>query len=159
MWIGFQSDYRNGSMLLRKVSPEGAGARAGLQTGDRIVAVDGIPIGGEKDFYRAYANFEPGRPILIKVERECKLIECNVRLRRGSLRDLEWRDWAGIGAPVFTFILAMLIGFRRPYDPLARISAWFMASMAFDMASADYGGAPVWRQLPVALGLLLWPDG
>jgi predicted metalloprotease with PDZ domain len=58
VWIGFQSDYSNDSMLLRKVSPEGAGARAGLQTADRIVAADGIPIHGEKDFYRAYANFD-----------------------------------------------------------------------------------------------------
>ena len=75
VWIGFQSDYRNGSMLLRKVSPEGAGAHAGLQTGDRIVAVAGVPIGGERDFYRASANFEPRRPILIEVEREGKPME------------------------------------------------------------------------------------
>jgi tRNA A-37 threonylcarbamoyl transferase component Bud32 len=157
VWIGFQSDYSNGSMFLRKVSPEGAGARAGLQTGDRIVAIDGVPIRGEKDFYRAYANFEPGRPIMIKVEREGKSIEITVSLKRGSLRELEWLDWEGIGAPVFTFILALIIGIRRPYDPVARISAWFMASMAFDMAGADYGGAPVWRHLPIALSLFLWP--
>jgi eukaryotic-like serine/threonine-protein kinase len=157
VWIGFQSDYRNGSMFLRKVSPEGAAARAGLQTGDRIVAIDGVPIRGEKDFYRAYSNFESGRPILIKVEREGKPIELTVSLKRGPLRDLEWLDWEGIGAPAFTFILALIIGIRRPYDPVARISAWFMASMAFDMAGADYGGAPIWRHLPTAFGLILWP--
>lgn len=157
VWIGFRSDYSNGSMLLRKVSPEGAGAHAGLRVGDRILAVDGIPIGGEKDFYRAEASFEPERPILIKVEREGRPIEFTVSLRGGSLKDLEWLDREVIGAGVFTFILALVIGVRRPYDSVARISAWLLASMAFDMASADYGGAPIWRHLPFALGLLLWP--
>jgi len=49
-WIGFRSDYSDSSMRLREVAPDGAAARAGLETGDRIVAVDGIPIHGEKDF-------------------------------------------------------------------------------------------------------------
>jgi len=47
-WIGFGSYYSNGSMLVRRVSPEGPGARAGLRAGDRIVAVDGNAIRGEK---------------------------------------------------------------------------------------------------------------
>jgi tRNA A-37 threonylcarbamoyl transferase component Bud32 len=157
VWIGFQPDYKNGFTLLRKVSPQGAGARAGLLTGDRIVVVDGTFIHGEKDFYRAYANFEPGRPILIKVERESKPIEFTVSLSRGSLRDLELPDWESIVAAAFTFVLALVIGVRRPYDPVARISAWLLASMAFETASADYGEASIWRHLPIALGLLLWP--
>src|ERR1700757_4654342 len=70
---------------------------------------------------------------------------------------MELLDWEVIGAAVFTFILTLVIGVRRPYDPVARISAWLLASIAFDMASADYGAAPIWRHLPFALGLLLWP--
>ena len=59
-------------MIIQKVSSERAGARAGLRVGDRIVSVDGSTVRGERknfDFYRrAAANFEPGRPIPIKVE-------------------------------------------------------------------------------------------
>ena len=74
--LGLDSDNRNGSLVVRRVAPEGAAARAGLRTGDRIVAVDGIPIRRGKrvfDFlYRVKANFEfdlrlpalPGRHLL-----------------------------------------------------------------------------------------------
>jgi tRNA A-37 threonylcarbamoyl transferase component Bud32 len=156
-WIGFGSDYSNGSMFVQKVSAEGPGERAGLQAGDRIVAVDNISIHAQKDFHRAAANFEPGRPIPIRIQRQGKPIELTLNLRRGSLRDLEWLDWEGIGAALFTLILALVIGFRRPYDPVARISAWFLASMAFGMNFLSYGWVPIWRLLPNALGLLLWP--
>jgi len=159
--LGFDSDYSTGSMIVQKVSPKGAAVHGGLRNGDRIVAVDGIPIRGEKrsfDFYyRAGANFEPGRPILIEVERQGKPIEVTMILGRGSLRDLEWDDWERIGAAVFTFILALVIGVRRPYDPVARISACFLASMAVDMVFPIYGWASIWRHLPGALGLFLWP--
>jgi eukaryotic-like serine/threonine-protein kinase len=158
--IGLESDYSNGSMLVRKVSPKGAGARAGLRAGDRIVAVDGIPIRGEKrdyDFFRAAANFEPGRPIPIEVERQGKPIEFTMSLGRESPRDMELLDWEVIGAAVFTFILALVIGVRRPHDLVARITSWFMASMAFGMVFLSYGWASAWRHLPIALGLLLWP--
>jgi membrane-associated protease RseP (regulator of RpoE activity) len=116
-WVEFDSDDSAGSMIVSKVSPEGAAERAGLRTGDRIVAVDGIPIRGGKrnfDFYRATANFEAGRPMPIEVERQGKPIELTLRLRRKSLTDLGWLDWERIGAAVFTLILALAIGARRP---------------------------------------------
>src|ERR1700724_841900 len=107
--LGFESEYRSGSMIVRKVSPQGAGARAGLRAGDRIVEVDGIPIRGDKgnfDLGRAGANFEPGHEIPIKIEREGKQIELTASLQRGSLRDLDWRDWQLLGGEIFTLILA-----------------------------------------------------
>ena len=158
--LGFDSDHSSGSLLVKKVTPEGAGARAGLRAGDRIVAVGGIAVRTRKsryDFFRAAANFEPGRPILIEVERQGKTVELTVNFGRSSLRDRDWLDWEILAASVFTFILALMIGVRRPYDPVARITAWFMASMAFDMSPFPSGWASVWRHLPSALGLLLWP--
>ena len=157
-WIGFRSDYSNGSMLLREVSPDEAGARAGLRPGDRIVALEGISIHGEKDFYRAHANLEPGRPIPMEIEREGKQMELSVTLRRGSVRDLDWRKWEVIGGELFTLILALVIVVRRPYDPIARMGAWGLASLVVAMLSPPgYGWASVWRHLPAPLGILLWP--
>lgn len=157
--VGFDADYSKGSMIISGVTSGEAAANAGLRTGDRIVAVNGIPIRGGKrnfDFYRAAANFESGRPIPFEIERQGVQLALPVNLRRGTLRDLEWLDWEAIGAAVFTIILSLVIGIRRPYDPLARISALLMASFAFDMVSS-YGWAPFWRRLPTALGVLLWP--
>jgi hypothetical protein len=159
--LGFDPDNSNGLVIVNKVTPEGAAAHAGLRTGDRIVAVDGIAIRRGKqifDFgYRATANFESGRPIPFEVERQGVPIELTANLRRGTLRDLEWSDWELIGGAVFTFMLALLIGLRRPHDPVARVSALFMAGMAFNILFYATGWASFWRNLPGVLGLLLWP--
>jgi eukaryotic-like serine/threonine-protein kinase len=51
--------------------------------------------------------------------------------------------------------LGLLIGWKRPADPVARIGAWFMltASIAFGF---PHGWTVPWRALPFALQLLLW---
>ena len=64
----------------------------------------------------------------------------------------------GIGyeGTAFTcFILGLLIAFRRPNDPVARLGSWFImtASVAFGL---PHNWAFVWRQLPAAVQLLLW---
>jgi hypothetical protein len=133
--LGLDSANRNGSLVVSRVAPDGAAARAGLRSGDRIVTVGGIPIRRGKrvfDFLiRAKANFESGRPIPFEVERQEVPVEIAVVLRKGTSRDLEWVNWELIGGAVFTLMLALLIGLRRPHDPVARTSALFMACMAF----------------------------
>jgi hypothetical protein len=159
-WIGLSLDFGAGALTAQKVSPNGAGARADLRDGDRIVAVNGIPfpLGREQSAWIvAYANFEIERPIALRVQREGKQIELILTLQRGFLRDLGWRDWEIIGSAAFTLVLAFLIAFRRPYDHVALIGGWFLASMAFSMIALAFGWASVWRHLPAPLGLLLWP--
>jgi len=51
----------------------------------------------------------------------------------------------------------LIIAFRRPYDPIALIGAWLLASVVFAMVFLSYGWAAVWRHLPTPLGLSLWP--
>lgn len=158
--VGFRRDYSTGSVIVKQVSPGGAGERAGLHAGDRIVAVDGrplVPNMGRSSWIAAYANFEVGRPLPLKVEREGKQIELTMNLRRGSPRDLDWSDWQNIGNEVFALILALLIAVRRPYDRVALLGGWFLASSVFSMIPLAYGWAPLWRHLPAPLGLLLWP--
>jgi hypothetical protein len=159
-WIGFFLDFDAGSLIAREVSPHGAGARAGLHAGDRIVAINGIPFrpqSARSAWIVAYANFETGRAIPLTVEREGNQIELNVDLTPGSLRDLDWAGWQVIGGQVFTLILALLIAFRRPLDPIARLSAWTLTSSVFSMVGLALGWASVWRHLPTPLAILLWP--
>lgn len=153
-------DYRNGSITVRHVFPNGTAARAGLRSGDRIVAVDGIPIfPGERSlsvWVSASTNFETGRPIPLTVERGTHQIEAMLNLLPTSPRNLPWTLWQFFSGGALTLILALVIAFRRPHDSIARVGAWLLASVAI-MLVLGYGSASVWRHLPVALGLLLWP--
>ena len=158
-WIGFASNYSTGSMIVRRVFPNRAGARAGLRAGDRIVAVDGnslIPKMGRYGWTAFWANFEVGRPIRLDVDREGKQIELTRNLGYGNPRDLPWHDRQNIANEVFTLVLALLIAFRRPYDPVARIGAWLLASSVFSMLPLAYGWASLWRRrcyLPFTSGI------
>jgi tRNA A-37 threonylcarbamoyl transferase component Bud32 len=150
--------YSNGAMVVREVLPDGPAARAGLRVDDRIVAANGIRIRG-RSFFNDFvtASFEPERPIRFDIVREGKQIELTVMLRRGSLSELSWLDGELIGFLVSTFVLASVIAFRRPYDPIARLGSWSMASIAFSMHSLGYGFGAAWSHLPAPLGILLWP--
>lgn len=157
---GFGGDYSTDSMVVHQVAPNGAGARAGLRAGDRIVAVDGSPLPPKRPrsgWFVAYSNFEVERPIRLKIEREGQEIELTLTLRRGSPRDMGWREWQNIGNQAFTLILALLIALRRPHDRVVLIGGWFLASSVFSMIPLASGWAAVWRHLPDPLGLLLWP--
>jgi eukaryotic-like serine/threonine-protein kinase len=157
--IGF-TPYSLDSMIMQEVSPNGAGARAGLRAGDRIIGADGIPLdakAGWPAWNAAYANFEIGRTIPLKVEREGKQIELALNLRPGSPKDLPWTDWQLLCGEVFTLILAFVVVFRRPHDPIAQMGALFLASLVFGMLAMGPGWAATWRRLPAPLGLLLWP--
>jgi tRNA A-37 threonylcarbamoyl transferase component Bud32 len=158
--LGFSRDYVMGAMIVQRVFPGGAGARSGLLPGDRVLAIDGIPLlpkGERSSSFVAFANFEIGRPIPLKIERDGKQFELPVNLQLGSPRDLDWGDWQLIGGGVFAIILALVIAFRRPHDLIALTGACLLASSTFAMLLLDYGGASVWRHLPTPMGFLLWP--
>lgn len=159
--FGIEIDSSSDTLLVQKVYPTGPAARAGLRAGDRILTVDGIPIRREKVdydfFFRAAANLEPRRSIAIEIERQNKPIELTLIPERKTLRDLDWIEWERMGAALFTFVLALTIGIRRPLDPVVRIGAWLLADMAFNMAIFPPGWSASWRHLPIALGLVLWP--
>lgn len=63
--------FDSSGVTINKVQPDTPGARAGLQAGDRLVAIDGMPLRPEKglfDYIIATNNLESGRPIVMKVE-------------------------------------------------------------------------------------------
>ncbi len=158
--LGFDFETSTGSMIVTRVAPGGGAERAGLRTGDRFIAVAGIPIRKGKgifDLLYAGANFESDHPIRLEVERQGAPVELSVNLRKGTPRDLGWVDWEQLGAAVFTFVLALVIGFRRSQDPVALVSAWLLAAIALDMAQNGAGWAALWRHQPSVLGLFCWP--
>src|SRR5580700_2740039 len=69
--LGFDLATWNANTLVHEVPSGSAGARAGLQAGDRLLAVDGQPVANRMEFI-ALVSAAPGRDISIEVEREAK---------------------------------------------------------------------------------------
>ena len=66
--VGITFEFSNERMMLRDVLPNSLGARAGLQPGDRIVAVEGQAIRSGPDWVAMRANFEIGSPRRLEIE-------------------------------------------------------------------------------------------
>jgi S1-C subfamily serine protease len=64
-WIGVQAQNRGDAAVVTNVSADGPGAKAGIQVGDVILALDGRLIKG-KDFEGAVAAHKPGTEISIE---------------------------------------------------------------------------------------------
>ncbi len=148
-----------GYLIVKEVQLDKPAGRAGMRAGDRILKVDGIPMRGALDYQLAKGDFESGRPIAIKIERDGKPAELTMTLQPGSLGGLSWIDWEASATAILTFGLALIIGVRRPREPAARICAWFLASFAMDIVLVIGAGWTSYvRHLPLVLGLLLWPS-
>ena len=66
--LGFNLAAWNAESVVQSAPEGSAGARAGLRAGDRLLAVDGQPIGNSTDFISVVTG-SPGREISIDVER------------------------------------------------------------------------------------------
>ncbi len=135
-----------------------AGRRAGIQPGDRILAVDGQTIRNAEDWNAIRANTEPGRQERWEVGRG------DERLQLEQTFGAAWSGWGSPGLPLelaslgwilASFALSLVIAFRRPYDHVARIGAWLIATAPIGFGVPD-GWAATWRHLPLLLGALLW---
>lgn len=156
---GFEGRFTSGGMAVLSVHPGSPEARAGLEEGDRVLAVNEQVIRNVHDWEAIRANTEIGRPERWQIARANQRLELTVAVPR-----LAWRERlsrvAVLGLPFFVFILTSLVlglvvAFRRPYDPVARIGAWVLATAAVAFGLPD-GWAATWRHLPGLLGLLLW---
>lgn len=66
--LGFDLATWKADTVIQDVPRDSAGARAGLQAGDRVVSVDGQPVVNTMDFQSMVAS-APGRDLAIEVER------------------------------------------------------------------------------------------
>jgi len=147
--------------VLKGVWPNFPGQRAGLRSGDRLVAIDGRTVHNWFDVWGLGANFQVDRPVRLEIERGGKRLQVEVVLHA------HWRSLRGApgeaiflsvfwGAKLATLILAFLIGFSRPRDLVARLGAWLLAAVACTFYGVPYGMGATWRRLPTAPGLLVW---
>jgi sigma-B regulation protein RsbU (phosphoserine phosphatase) len=157
---GMMTEFNNEHKTVRMVLPDSPAARAGLETGDRVVSADGRIIKSLSDWTIVRVNLEAGRPVPLVIERDGRQFETEMVLMRSSYSD--WTSREGIVllkvrlANLITLILAIVIAFSRPNKLINRVGGWFLATVATMSFLLPYGMAATWRELPPLLGALLW---
>jgi tRNA A-37 threonylcarbamoyl transferase component Bud32 len=146
------------ALVVEELLPNSAGDQAGIQVGDRVLAIDGRSVQGLAQWDAIRANFEVGRPYRLQVERDEKPFEQVMTLQRRSWsRQTQFYrikfalDTAGA---LLTLSVAFLVAFTRPYDWVARIGALSIALLGG--SAYFYGTVAIVRHLPIFVGALVW---
>ncbi len=67
-WLGLAADEQQGRLFVTRVSPEGPGDAAGIKAGDIILAVDGVGVRTQAEFYRRlWAQGPAGADVSLRV--------------------------------------------------------------------------------------------
>jgi len=157
---GFLAEFRPRGLYVREVAAGSPADQAGLQAGDRVVAALGRTIRTHGDWAIVERNLELWAPIPLVAERGAASLTFQITLGPDSGR--YWRTWGGISlltvrlTQLATLAIALLVVFKRPDDPLARLGAWLLASASVFSIGFPYRMASVWRNLPWAVDLFLW---
>ena len=162
--VGVDLVHGESGALVERLTPDLPGERAGLQPGDRILAVDGMVVRHAFEWNVIGANFEIGRLHRVEIARggERRVLDLKLGGQRGlrsrwSLEDTILSWWLVVMQGALLG-LAFLIAFRRPQELVARVGALFLVTLPVGMSyfSPPYGFAAAWRDLPAPLGWLLW---
>ncbi len=154
--IGFFIDLNRSDVAVERVIPGGLGERAGLRPGDRIVAVNDVPITRRVEWDFATTTFEVGKPMPLEIERESKRLVFTITLERRTGSLIAGEFWILAAGNLVTLALGVVIAFRRPHDWSARIGGWFLATAAISIFPPVPGIAAALKSLPLPLGLLLF---
>jgi S1-C subfamily serine protease len=79
-WLGVNAEEVRGRLFVSRVSPEGPAERAGLRSGDLVLAVGGRPVGSLAEFYAmVWARGEAGTEVPLRVLQGIETRELRVR--------------------------------------------------------------------------------
>lgn len=144
-----------GQMDLSSVLPDGAAARAGLQPGDRVVAVDGQPVLRSIDLIELI-RAHPGMPLRLDVMRgqEALRISVTPEGQPSDRPDEAGRTVGRIGAGVANRVEMVEVRYG-PVESLTRslTHTWDMSVFSLRMLGKMITGELSWRNLsgPVAI--------
>ena len=158
---GFVPRFERGRVTVRNLAPGSTAAQAGLREGDRIVTVNGQVLETSADWQRVAVHFDPARPMVVEVDRDGVRVRSELTVPTPALG--EWlRPGQRRGVLVFrlaqviTLGFALLVGFRRSFQPSALLGALLLASLATLTLAMPWRLAVFWNALPSALAALLW---
>ncbi len=149
---GLDVRFEDGALQVRTVTAGTELARAGLRTGDRVLTVSGMPVRDANDWRVVMANLHAGRPQSWEVFRSPNRVEVIItpERRRWGLTNVSYG-----GLYLLLFSLGVLISFRRPDDPIARIGGWFFMTVSVVFGVSN-GWAVAWREvIPIPVHVIL----
>ncbi len=153
----FDARFTGGATEIRAVEPGTQVDRAGLRAGDVVLAVDGQPVRSAQDWQAIKANMEVGKAQRWEILRAGQRTALDVVPVKMGPHKPQFATTLvyNIGIGLCYLVLGLLIAFRRPYDNLARMGAWFILTSAIAFGVSN-GWAVTWRHLPVVAQILLW---
>ena len=144
-------------LIVASVTADSEADRAGVQPGDRLVAVNGRRLRNVRDYGALSASASVGEERTWLFERSGRQVSFTVAPHRRQFLPLLRFLRISVGllpSLVFSFVVI----YSRPEDRVARLGALLLASMACASSPpGPVGLAGTWRHLPVLAGALLWP--
>jgi serine protease Do len=90
-WLGVTVDDRGpGEIIVAEVASNSPAARAGLESGDRVIIVNGQPVEGSWTLMESVASAGPGDAMKIVVMRDGKQVPANVQLGTAPRQQYTW---------------------------------------------------------------------
>jgi len=155
---GIDVEDKSGHALVSYLENDGPAVRAGLVVGDRILTVDGQPIGNVVDWLAHRMNFVADRPIPIGVERDGRRLDLTMTLHGSVWKDYNPRSRASqiifLASKLITLLIGLFVVFNRPRDFVSRLGGWVLVTMATVFEAFQWGMASAIRSLPF---LFQWP--
>ena len=84
--FGVELNYGEGCPVFGAVAADSAAAKAGLQQGDRLLAIDGNEVDTRRSVQRALRNFQADQQVAVMIERNGQGIELHLQLVKGAAR-------------------------------------------------------------------------
>src|SRR6266481_163826 len=155
---GMDVEDKSGHAVVSYLENDGPAARAALVVGDRILTVDGQPIGNVVDWLAHRMNFVADRPIPIGVERDRRRLDLTMLLHGSVWKDYSPRLRASqiifLASKLITLLIGLFVVFSRPRDFVSRLGGWVLVTMATVFEAFQWGMASAIRSLPF---LFQWP--
>src|SRR5258707_25018 len=130
---GLGLDQQSGGVVVTDVGEQTAAARAGFQTGDQILSVNGQQIGTVVDWFAQRMNFEADWPTRIRVGRGADTLDLGMVIH-GRIWD-EWNSTVRAFKIIFlsykfiTLAIGLFVVFNRPGDIGSRLCGWFLVGI------------------------------
>lgn len=158
--LGFVPRFERGRVTVHNLAPGSTAAHAGLLEGDRIVRINGQVLDTQADWQRVGVYFDPSRPMVVEVDRNGVLVRADLRVRAGFEQWVQANQGRGVLAvrlaQVITLGFALVVGFRRSFQPSALLGALLLASLGTLTLAMPWRLAVFWHALPWPLAALLW---
>jgi hypothetical protein len=146
---------KSGRVVVADVREQTPGDRAGLQTGDQVVSVNGQRIGTAVDWLAQRMNFVADQPTAIRVQRGEKIIDLSMvihgRIWDQYSKSLRASEIIFLTYKLITLAIGLFVVFSRPRDFVSRLGGWVLVAMATVFEAFQWGLASSIRALPMVL--------